>query len=279
MNKILVAVDFSKGSLRALAYAIKLSNIFSADILMTYVIKPNSNDSIFSNSSDRIIEDVTKRFEELLKTYKKKLKKAQIGFKIRKGKIHTEIANQAKYSDCGLIVAGTHGISGFEEYWIGSNARRIVTSAPCPVITIRYDYCPSKAISKIVLPVDSSYDTRQKVPFTCDLAELFGAEIHLLTTYTSASNKRTANSYAKQTLKYIQERGIKVVSAEAEKKPSEVINYAKTVDADIIAIMTEQEPSTLSLLLGASAEQVVTHSPIPVLSIHPKELYEIKTGL
>jgi nucleotide-binding universal stress UspA family protein len=279
MKKILVAIDFSKGSLRAFKYAIKLANVFKSDILLTFVLKPDSKDSIYSNSIDHIIEDVNKRFDELMKKHQKELKKNTISYKIREGKIHTEIANQAKYSDCDLIISGTHGVSGFEEFWIGSNARRIVTSAPCPVITIRYDYCPTKSIKRIILPIDSSYDTRQKVPYTCDLAELFKAEIHLLTTSNNVSDKKTAKSYTNQTLKYIKERGLNVIVAETSKKPSDVIAYAKDVDADLIAIMTEQEVSTISILLGASAEQVVTHSPIPVLSIHPKELYNIRGGL
>jgi len=279
MKKILVAVDFSKGSLRALAYSIKLANIFNADILMTYVIKPDSKESVYANSNEKITSSVEKRFEELIKKHKKELKKTNIGYKIRNGKIHTEIANQAKYSDCDLIITGTHGVSGFEEFWLGSNARRIVTSAPCPVITIRYDFCPSQSIKKIVMPIDSSFDTRQKVPFTCDLAEITGAEIHLLATSNSSSEKRTTNSYVKQTLKYIESRGLKVQVVETPKKPSDVINYAKSINADLISIMTEQEVSTISLLLGASAEQVVTHSPIPVLSVHPKALYNITGGL
>jgi len=280
MKKILVAIDFSKGSLRALKYAIKLANKLEAGVLMCWVLKPDSNDSLFKNHTDKLIEDGKKRFAEIIKEYKKELTHGKLEFKIREGKIHVEIANQAKYSDAVLIVTGTHGISGFEEFWLGSNARRIVTSAPCPVITVRYDFCFTKEITKIVLPIDSSLDSRQKVPFTTDIAELYDAEIHVVGTYKSPSEKKNVARYVDQTVKFIEENSnVKVVVAEAKKKPAEIINYAKAVDAELISIMTEQEPSTLSILLGASAEQVVTHSPIPVLSIHPKELYSISPRL
>jgi len=155
----------------------------------------------------------------------------------------------------------------------------VLLPQPCPVITVRNDFCAAHDIKKIVVPIDSSIDSRQKVPFTCDLAEATGAEIHLLITANSASEKKIAKNYAKQTLKYIEERGLKTVVVETQKKPSDVISYAQKVNADLISIMTEQEVSTISLLLGASAEQVVTHSPIPVLSVHPRELYNIKAGL
>ncbi|MDD3876687.1 MAG: universal stress protein [Bacteroidales bacterium] len=279
MKKILVAIDFSQGSIRALKYAIKLANKLEAGILMCWVLKPDSNDSIYNNVDEKLLAEGKNRFDEIIKENKKDLKQGKLEYKIREGKIHVEIANQAKYSDASLIITGTHGISGFEEFWLGSNARRIVTSAPCPVITIRYDFCTKKGISRIVLPIDSSIDSRQKVPFTTDLAALFGAEIHVVGTFTSTSDKKNVARYVEQAVAFINERGVKTVISESKKKPIEIINYARNVDADLIAIMTEQEPSTLSILLGASAEQVVTHSPIPVLSIHPKELYSVTPRL
>jgi nucleotide-binding universal stress UspA family protein len=47
------------------------------------------------------------------------------------------------------------------------------------------------------------------------------------------------------------------------------------VDADLIAIMTEQETTTANIFLGPYAQQMVNHSPIPVLSMRAKELLPI----
>jgi nucleotide-binding universal stress UspA family protein len=104
---------------------------------------------------------------------------------VREGKVHTEVANQAKYDDVDLIVCTTHGSSGFEETYIGSNAYRIVMHSKCPVVTIRPNYRFHASSKIIVLPIDSSLDTRQKVPYTCKLAEMMKSEIHVLGVYTS----------------------------------------------------------------------------------------------
>lgn len=275
---ILAAVDFSKGSLRALKYAISIANKIDANVLMCWVLKPD-NDSIFVNSSDKLIAEAKKRFDELVKKHEKDLKNGKLEYKIRKGKVHVEIANQAKYSDVSMIIAGTHGISGFEEHWLGSNARRIVTSAPCPVLTMRYDYCHTNKIKKMALPIDVTISSRQKVPLATELAKIFDAEIHVIATANSKADKRAVSKYCEQVHKYLKDNGIKYKKAETNKKPSEIIEYAQSADINLIVIMTEQEPSTISLLLGASAEQVVTHSPIPVLSVHTKELYSTTARL
>jgi hypothetical protein len=49
------------------------------------------------------------------------------------------------------------------------------------------------------------------------------------------------------------------------------------VDADLIAIMTEQESLMFSFILGTYAQQMLSAASMPVLSIHPKQLYRLTT--
>jgi nucleotide-binding universal stress UspA family protein len=57
-----------------------------------------------------------------------------------------------------------------------------------------------------------------------------------------------------------------------------MIEMAKKLDANLISIMTEQETRTSNLWMGPFAHQTVNHSPIPVLSIHPKEVHATGQG-
>ena len=69
-----------------------------------------------------------------------------------------------------------------------------------------------------------------------------------------------------------------IENVDAENITNSIINYAKEINADTIAIMTEQEMTTANLFLGAYAQQMVNHSPIPVLSIHAREYIRIQPG-
>lgn len=275
MKEIIVAIDFSKGSVHALKYAITIANTVEANIQMVWVYKPESVDTVYSKTEDFTKEEVKKRFDEIVKKYSKCLK-GKLEYKIRKGKVYQEIVNQAKYSDAYMIVAGTHGASGFEEFWIGSNAYKIVTSASCPVITVRENFKLKDSFTKIVLPIDSTLESRQKVPFASQLAKSFGAEIHLLAVYSTSikSIHKLVDSYVKQVEDYLENNKVKFVkhSLEADNVTNTTIEYAKTIDADLIAIMTEQETSAANIWLGTYAQQMVNHSQFPVLSIHPKEV-------
>jgi len=190
--------------------------------------------------------------------------------------VYSEIANQAKYNDSNFIVAGSHGVSGFESFMIGSNASKIVTYSPCPVITLRENFLIKKDVKKIVLPLDNSAATRQKVPYALEMARAFKAEIHVLELQSSTlvSIRRIVTKYAEQVEKFLKENEIKFVKkvVDCDNITTATIKYAEENGADQIFIMTEQEQETSNIWLGPFAMQMVNNSPIPVISIQPKIL-------
>ncbi len=276
MKEIIVAIDFSKGSMYALDLAIDIANKTDANIMMVWVDNQSEADSVAHASGSEIRNEAKSHIEKIEEEYQKKLNKGKLSYKLRKGRVYSEIANQAKYNDADLIIAGTHGTSGFEKMWMGSNAFRIVTYAPCPVITIRYGFNFNKKLVRIILPIDSSMDTRQKVPFTCKIAKYFDAEIHVLGLYTTSLKaiQRKVDTYVDQVEKYLKDNNVKFVInfVTADNTTNSTIEYSQKVNADLIAIMTEQEKTAANFWLGPYAQQMVNNSPIPVLSIQPIEI-------
>ena len=277
---IIAGIDFSDGSMSALQYAIRVANAIDANIMMVWVDKMKNPSAVYANSFDPRLE-AKKRFEEIMDDYRPKLLSGKFLFKIRNGKVHKELVNQAKYHDAVMIVAGTHGVSGFDEFWIGSNAYKIVAYATCPVLTIRYGVPTDKAFTNIVLPVDSTRETRQKLPYTAFLANQFNAKINILSLYSTGVKtiRDLVDNYSEQAMDYLKERDIncELFTLEADNLTDGTIEFAKSVDADLISIMTEQETSATNLLLGPYAQQMVNHSPIPVLTIRSRSIYDYQT--
>jgi nucleotide-binding universal stress UspA family protein len=254
----------------------------SLDLLLIWVEKPVSEKDKFEKLAGDPVVEVKKQFDMLISKYQPELKGNTIAYKLRTGTVYKEITKEAKESKATLIVAGTHGASGFEEFWIGSNANKIVSASPCPVITIRAGINIQKPLTKIVLPIDRTLETRQKATFTGQLARMHDAEIHILSLYTSnvKAIRQDVNIYAGQVELYYKQEGIKyqMASMECTNISDAMIEYAKKIEANLISIMTEQESSTSNLWMGPYAHQTVNHSPIPVLSIHSKETYSGGSG-
>jgi nucleotide-binding universal stress UspA family protein len=277
MKNILAAVDFSDCSVNALEHAVSIAQKGQFDVHMVWVNNPSmTKTTIYSDTSSELIDEVKGQFEKLIAKYKPELPDSKIDYIIREGKIYREIIDEAMEAASMVIVMGTHGSSGFEQFWIGSNANKLISLSTIPVITIRAGISVNRTLGCIVVPIDSTLETRQKVPFTIFLAKLFDAEIHILALYRTQIKavRRRIDDYVDQVTGYLEFEGVRFVtrSVEADNITTATIEYAKSVDASLVAIMTEQETSTFNLLLGPYAQQMVNTSPFPVLSIKPREL-------
>jgi len=282
MNKIISAIDFSDCSINAFKHALSMAQKCASDLVLVWVGKPASQKEKYEKTKEDPIAEVKRLFEEMIQKYQPQLSGNKITYKLRKGKIYKEIASEAKSSRAILVVAGTHGASGFDEFWIGSNANRIVSACACPVITIRGGIDIKRPLSRIVFPVDSSRETRQKTTFTGYLAKTHDAEVHILRLYSTKVKaiRQNVDFYSSQVERYFDQEGIRyrVEKVETSNLSDAMISHAKEIDANLISIMTEQETSTSNLWMGPYAQQIVNHSPIPVLSIHSRELMTIATG-
>ena len=279
MKNILVAIDFSASSMNALRIAANIANLFDADILMVNVCKPCSNDALYPVTREMHRKEARKRLEKLVEKFQNKLK-GKIEYKIRNGHVYEEIVNQAKYSDSDLIIAGTHGISGLEEFFMGSNAFRIVTTSHCPTLTIREDY-KGDTFSSILLPLDASRDTRQKITFSSRLAKAFGSKVHILGIYQNANQKdqHKINIYCKQAKEYLDRYGVENEThyTQSRKVADAAIEFAKKLETNLISIMSEIDSSAFSRVLGNQAQRIVNHSGSPVLCVHAKSLFNYQT--
>lgn len=275
MKDIVVAIDFSKGSERALEYAIELANLAHANVNMVWVDNIGAAELAFVNESKELRNEAKGNFDELLDTYKKKLVNGKLSAKVRKGRVYQELATYIKQNESSLLIVGAHGSSGFEEYWIGTNAFRIVSSSTIPVVTVKYNYNVNRGYRKILLPVYHNNQTLQKVAFTADLAKATGADINILALNSSGlrSMQRIVDSNVSKVQKHLDEKGINYITdnCNCDNLAVSIIDHARMVDADLIAIMTDVNDQASSILLGPYAQQLVNYSPVPVLSIHPKD--------
>jgi len=275
MQPIVIAVDFSNTSIHCIEYAIPLANKVKSNIILVWVDKLTAQESLYPDTSNQNRNEAKKRFEELIKQYGKKMAKGlKIEYKLRKGKIYHEVDSLATNVGALMIIAGAHGISGFEELWIGSNAFKIVTNASAPVITVRHDFKVTKTINSILLPIDNSSETMQKLPVVAQFAQYFNSEVHIVATHSShlKSIQRLCEKNSREAGKFFENNQIRYVqdSIVSNNITKAVISYAVEINTDIIAIMTERE-TPMNILMGPHAQQLINQSPVPVLCIHPHE--------
>lgn len=270
MSKVIVGFDFSKGSAYAVDFAIDIANKFQHDLCLVYVKEKDQDEGPIREEIERRNAGVAHLLQGI-----------KMDYVIREGKVSRELCAQAKEDGAFLIIVGTHGMSGFEKNWIGRNTYRTIAEAPAPVLTIREDFNFRKSLERIVVPIDNSPDTRQKLAAAANFAKVFGSELHILGLYTSEAKSIRAivNAYVNQVDNYLTKAEVNHVVKFVDVPKNltvTTLEYADEIDADMIVIMTEQESSLTSFLLGNYAQQMLTLSSRPVLSVRPEEVNKLR---
>jgi len=273
MKNLIIPVDFSEDCMKSLDFAVVLSKKLHLNIQMVYVQKKTTEGNLRAVEEEH--DSAEKKFAKIVDLYQKKLhNESRLRYVIKKGRVYQEVVNQANsYNEC-VIIASTSGASGFEEYFIGSNAQRIASVSDKPVITIRKEPVPEE-IQNIILPIDDNPTTRQKAPYTADLAFLLGATVHIVPTCKSQKKNDVAkiSTYAKQIANYLDTRAINntIKYLYGENVSDLLINYSEQVKGDLIVINKEKNTSLFKIFSDIS-QLMINKSPIPVLSYTPKEI-------
>jgi nucleotide-binding universal stress UspA family protein len=276
-EKILIPVDFSETSFIAIEHGAVTAQLFKAELVLLHVVEKHwEKFSVVApelrvEAPGDLINSIEKRLEEIAANIREKYGVPSTCI-TSDGNIFSEIIAVSREHSVGLIVMGTHGTSGIVEFFAGSNTYKVVTESICPVISVRA-YANKVGFRNIVLPVDDSAHSRQKVNHAVVLAKHFNARVHILGLADSTDDGELKKFEIKldQIEEYLKKCNLpysrKTVNGGNQAKVS--YDFAKSVDADLIVIMTDQDENITGRLLGTFAQQLVNHSKIPVMSIQP----------
>ncbi len=152
VRRIVVAVDGSAHSEKALDYAIRLAKAFSAEIQIVHAIKhveitktilTQAFSSKAALTADELYEGLKREASRWMEKYERKAKSTGVTKVTRKiltqvGKSEVQLITE--YADAvkaDMIVMGSRGLGTFKRLVLGSVASGVVSHASCPVFIVR----------------------------------------------------------------------------------------------------------------------------------------------
>ncbi|TND08107.1 MAG: universal stress protein UspA-like protein [Bacteroidetes bacterium] len=276
-KKILVPVDFEEQSLIAMEQGAHVAKLIGAEIVLLYVIEASGIISRFMSKQvdDDMRKEIEAKLDELVDQLKSKHGITATKM-IARGSVYDKINEVSDMVNARMIVMGASGGTGLRRRFIGSNAFRVVREASIPVITIKGKH-HRDGCKNIVLPLDLTKETREKVTKAIEYAKLYGADIRvvsvLFTTDEFIVNRLTRQ--LSQVKSVIEKAGLNVTAEIIKGIRGEgslgeiVVDYANKVEGDLLLIMTQQEVDFTPAFVGSAAQEVINKSDIPVLSIVP----------
>lgn len=270
MKKIIVLTDFSECSSFALKAAASIAKSNKAGILVIHMLELNqalltSAEGFHPEQSVYMIKLAEKRMKEFLdQPYLKDIEVTPI---IKHYKVYSEVNLIAEEHGADFIIMGSHGSEGMSEFFVGSNAEKVVRHSNIPVLVLKEELKDFK-MDRMVFACDFKDESLAAFQKAKEFATLFEASLEpvfinvpgedFLSTRDAYEriNKFLSKANASQQVEvyndYSLEQGI--------------LNYGKSIMADIIGIPTHGRKGIRHFLMGSLGEDIVNHAKIPVIT-------------
>lgn len=199
---------------------------------------------------------------------------------VRKGDPVQEIL--AAERDGDLFVMASHGASGFERFFLGSVADRVLGYGRAPVFLARAFHPPVAVLSPILVPLDGTEAAEAVLPYARVLARALDAEIKVLRVIyarvfdtiayppqimemTLKWERTEGARYIEQVARDLRTQGFRVSSGVREAEPFQAICDASgEEDGGFIAMTTHGRTGLARTLLGSVAGLVSERAPDPI---------------
>lgn len=306
---IVVPIDFSEFSQKALRYAAAFSAESDSQMILVSVIERPlpGYDSAYVPSTAAELSALAWYREAKTCTQEKLANfaaKTLAGLRnytcvTRTGEPAKEILSVARNRHADLIVMGTHGRTGVKHMLLGSVAEKTLRHAPCPVLVLRLDQGefvkdategPRLNLHEIIAPLDFSTGSTEAFAWAEALAERTGARLNIMhvVPYHYALGEYDALEYPELEAELIEsgrqrlatldkterQKGVKVHSVVLRGVPRhEISEFARQQKGDLVVMGTRGLTGINRLLLGSTAEYLVRHAPCAVLTVpYPKAI-------
>ncbi|MEX1011769.1 MAG: universal stress protein [Balneolaceae bacterium] len=286
IKKILVPVDFSSLSRKALVTAGSVARLFKAKVTPLHVFMPVTEmDEPYSfgltgstwQDLEKVEEDLVVRLRELSTD----LVPAEFLLDpvVEMGQPSRSIVDLSSSYD--MIVMSTHGRTGFSRMILGSVAEKVLRMSPVPVMVVEGSSEPGN-FEKILVTTDFSDNASAAYPWARTFCEQSGGSVHLLhiLSYSQIGmdesdsrlldlRKERLKLSAKSAFSDLGNRATYEVAETADSPHEAIYRHTDENQYDLVIMATVGRTGLQYLMMGSTTANVVRHVESPVLSIPP----------
>jgi len=277
MKKILVPFDFSKESKYGLDLAVSLAEMSNATIDILYVVEDLGEDAFVSSGQTNTATGIDDVFVlKIIQQSKNKLaklvaelqaKKIRVISEIKFGGLYKHVASRIDSKKCDMVVMGTKGSNGLQEFLMGSNAEKVVRSVNTPVITLR-KAVKKKDLRKVVIATNFELIPNSVVASIKKMQDWFDFKVVIANVNTPHLFHSSHDAMEK--LNVIAKKAgfanTEVVVYNDYNEETGIVNLGSDYDADLIILGTHQRKGLKRLLYPSVAAYLVNHSDLPVMT-------------
>lgn len=278
MLRFLLPTDFSENASHALRVAAALANKAKAKLELVHINTAVAYSPPLPEYYGGDLYDSTEYYETAARelhnlkkelTEKPELNGLDIETRIEEGFLFSSVRRIAEEDKVDLVVMGTKGASGVNEFFIGSNTEKVIRTAPCAVLTVPEksgDFDPKV----VVIPTTLRKDQKPVFDWAARLQQHYPLKVKVLY-LNNPADLEDDKEIEKTVQEFASASGLKDVetfgSTSTFNEEFAILSFAQEQKADLIAMVTHQRRGLSHLLFGSLTEDAANHSDIPVLSV------------
>ncbi|WP_328515262.1 universal stress protein [Aquimarina aquimarini] len=273
IKNILVPTDFSRQAESALKVAAQIAKRNDSKIFLLHILElPIHLTDLMSSGSPApapeavfFMKQAHKKFEEVLQ--QDYLQDIEVIETVSFEDVMHGIINSSTKNNVDIIIMGSHGSTGFEELFIGSNAEKIVRTSKKPVLVIKED-CDIFEINDFVYATNFDDEDKPCLQAAYEFSKSINAKLHLVWINTANGFKTTHETEEKMNKMTsslsIQNHTLNIYNDITVEKG--ILNFANSINAGMIGISTHGRKGISHFINGSLGEDVVNHAKRPVLT-------------
>ncbi len=262
---ILVPFDFSDVAYYALDHAMAMAEIFDYTLALLHVIGKKDIGSEKEKDANKSLKNLSAHITGI--------NRLNAEHYLRAGNIFDTISEMADELNAVFVVMGVHGKKGVSHI-VGSYPYKVVCKTNAPVLIVKSKH-HHDGFKNIVVPIDFSRKSAQKVAQATRFAKFFGAQIRVFGFLSSENKAKIINKEAllKSVNDFFVEKDVPVTTDLLVNPkldwPEALLSFAENVDADLIMIVAERENRFQDIFSSNNTEKILDKANIPVLTIMP----------
>jgi nucleotide-binding universal stress UspA family protein len=280
VKKIMVPVDFSEPSKKAVNYGLSLALEFRARLVLAHIAPFDA--ASYERAKVELLRLIPPDYRDRL----------DFEIIVKAGDIRAELLAMVEEGEIDLVLMGSRGRSYFERVLLGSVTERLLRKLHVPILTVSH-LNPEKEIHepgtvplrRIVYATDLTEGSEVGLGFSVRLARgldahltvvhavhaddvaFRGLETAFLPDYAAEARAQAAERMSRM-VALVSDGGVPVSTVIADGVPYEAINnVAEKDNADLIVINLQGKGRLERALLGTTAERVIRTATVPVLSL------------
>ncbi|PKQ45703.1 universal stress protein [Confluentibacter flavum] len=267
MIKVLVPVDFSETSEKALAYACQIFNSSPLEVTVLHIFGTHSTALMMKSIDGLLIKDAKEKLKTLLEKIKKTSPHVQFKTQLVKSYAVQAIVSYGNSDAFDLIVMGTNGASGLKEVFLGSIAGGVISKTKAPVVVV-----PSKYNLNRPLNIIFALNNIKLLEKTNLSALSLISKLNDSTTTALHVALGTTDEFHLDELRY-GDLNLKVKNIQGSGNINKDINtYLTENNADLLCLIRSKKDLLTRIFDDSVTLKQTFSSSIPILVLHEEEV-------